>query len=136
MVARSSMEAEYRAVAHATVESLWLQSLMRDLGIFIPQRPILWWDNIGPTYLTTNPVFHTQTKHVEIDYHFVRAKVQQKALEVHSISSKDQLADGFTKPIVSTRFNFLRDKLNVEICSMSLKGHIKEIIVNDPDSND
>ena len=86
---------------------------MRELGIFLPQHPILWCDNIGATYLTANPVFHARTKHVKIDYHFVQEKVQQKALEVWFISSKDQLADGLTKPLVLARFNFLRAKLNV-----------------------
>ena len=64
---------------------------------------------------------------MEIDYHFVREKVQQKTLEVRFISSKDQLADGLTKPIVSARFAFLRDKLNVNSSPLNLKGHITEI---------
>jgi histone deacetylase 1/2 len=126
-VARSSTEAEYRAVAHATAESLWVQSLLREIGIPLVQCPILWCDNIGATYLTANPVFHARTKHVEIDYHFVREKVQQKTLDVRFISSRDQLADGLTKPIVSARFAFLRDKLNVISSPLILKGHIMEI---------
>jgi hypothetical protein len=130
-VARSSTEAEYRAVAHATSESLWVQSLMREIGITLPQRPLLWCDNIGATYLTANPVFHARTKHVEIDYHFVREKVQQKTLEVRFISSKDQLVDGLTKPIVSVRFVFLRDKLNVHPSPLTLKGPIMEMNVTD-----
>jgi histone deacetylase 1/2 len=130
-VARSSTEAEYRAVVHATAESLWVQSLMREIGITLPQRPLLWCDNIGATYLTANPVFHARTKHVEIDYHFVREKVQQKTLEVRFISSKDQLADGLTKPIVSARFVFLRDKLNVHPSPLTLKGPIMEMNVID-----
>jgi histone deacetylase 1/2 len=126
-MARSSTEAEYRAVAHATAESLWVQSLLREIGIALVQCPILWCDNIGATYLTANPVFHARTKHVEINYHFVREKVQQKTLDVRFISSKDQLADGLTKPIVSARFAFLKDKLNVISSLLILKGHIKEI---------
>ena len=119
-------EVEYRAVAHTTAESLWVQSLLREIGITLVQCPILWCDNIGATYLTANPVFHARTKHVEIDYHFVREKVQQKTLDVRFISSKDQLTNGLTKPIVSARFAFLRDKLNVISSPLILKGHIME----------
>ncbi|XP_058080739.1 methyl jasmonate esterase 1-like [Magnolia sinica] len=125
-VTRSSTKAEYRAVAHATSDSIWLQSLLRELGIFLSQRLVLWCDNIGATYLTTNLVFHARTKHVEIDYHFVRERVQQKSLEVCFVSSKDQLADGLTKALVSTRFSHLRSKLNVQHSSMSLQGVLRK----------
>jgi hypothetical protein len=63
---------------------------------------------------------------VEIDYHFFRENVQQKTLDVRFISNKDQLANGVTKPIVSARFAFLRDKLNVYLFSLTLEGHIME----------
>jgi len=97
------------------------------IGIALVQCPIRWCDNIDATYLTANPVFHARTKHVEIDYHFVREKVQQKTLNVRYISSKDQLADRLTKPIVSALFSFLKDKLNVISSPLILKGHIMEI---------
>ena len=54
IVARSSTKAEYRTIAHATTESLWVQSLMREIGIVLAQCPILWCDNINTTYLTAN----------------------------------------------------------------------------------
>ncbi|KAF5471135.1 hypothetical protein F2P56_011598, partial [Juglans regia] len=80
-VGRSSTEVEYRFIAHATVEVIWLQSFLQELGIFLAHNPILYSDNIGATYLTSNPVFHACTKHVEIDYHFVREKVHQRVLD-------------------------------------------------------
>ena len=112
-VSRSSTEAEYRAIANATAEVTWIQSLLRELGVFLHSSPTLWCDNIGATYLTANPVFHACTKHIEIDLHFVHEKVASGYLSVRFLSTKDQLADIFTKPLPSPRFALLRDNLNV-----------------------
>lgn len=134
-IARSSTKAKYRTVAHATAKSLWLQSLLRELGYFLSTWPIIWCDNIGATYLTANPVFHARIKYVEIDYHFVEEKVHQKSLEVQFISSKDQIANGLTKPLVATQFSFLRSKLNVLPSTLSLKGNIKDSLIKDNQSS-
>jgi hypothetical protein len=88
-VSRSSTEAEYRAIANATIEVTWIQSLLCELGIFLHSSPTLWCDNIGATYLTANPVFHARTKHIEIDWHFVRKKVASGCLSVRFLSTKD-----------------------------------------------
>ncbi|XP_019189563.1 PREDICTED: uncharacterized protein LOC109183991 [Ipomoea nil] len=112
-VARSSTEAEYKGLVDVSPEVTWFVSLLHEIGIPPASPPRLWCDNLGATYLCANPVFHAHTKHVGIDYHFVRDKVAKKELEVHFISTKDQLADIFTKSLSSIRFNSLRDKLNV-----------------------
>ena len=86
-VSCSSIEAEYRALANAAIELAWLQSLLQELQVYLPNPPTLWCDNISATYLTVNPVFHAQTKHIEIDLHFVRDKVAFGSLHVKFIAS-------------------------------------------------
>jgi histone deacetylase 1/2 len=112
-VSRSSTEAEYKAVGDATAEVIWVQSLLQELGIPQSQPAILWCDNIGATYLSANPVFHARMKHIEVDYHFVRERVSQKQLQIRFISSKDQLADIFTKPLPLPQFEACRRNLTL-----------------------
>ena len=74
-VAGSSIEAEYKAVADAIAELIWIKSLLHKLHFQFSTTPVLWCDNVGATHLAANPVFHAWTKHVEIEYHFVREQV-------------------------------------------------------------
>ncbi|GKB23571.1 putative RNA-directed DNA polymerase [Tanacetum coccineum] len=88
-------------------------ALLHELCIRSSSTPILWCDNLGATYLSANPIFRARTKHVEIDYHFVREKVAQGDLRVQHISTHDQIADIFPKPLQIPRFLYLRSKLQV-----------------------
>jgi hypothetical protein len=81
-VSRSSTEAEYKAHANATAEIIWIQTLLEELGLTKHAATTLWCDNLGATYLSANPVFHTRTKHIEIDYHFMRERVARKQLDI------------------------------------------------------
>ena len=112
-VSRSSTEAEYKAIANATAEVTWIQSLLKELGVVQRTDPTLWCDNLGATFLTANPVFHARTKHIEIDFHFVREKVAAGALQVQFISSADQIADIFTKALPRDAFVRLKYDLNL-----------------------
>jgi histone deacetylase 1/2 len=98
-VSRSSTESEYKAVANATAEVMWIQTLLQELKVSTPKAAKLWCDNIGAKYLSANPVFHARTKHIEVDYHFVRERVARGLLEIDFVPSGDQIADGFTKPL-------------------------------------
>jgi Reverse transcriptase (RNA-dependent DNA polymerase) len=103
-VARSSTEAEYRSLAMAATEMVWLMSLLKELDIQLPP-PLLWCDNLGATFLASNPTFHACTKYIELDYHFVREKVNAGILKVRFICSQDQLADTLTKSLSSVYFS-------------------------------
>ncbi|XP_071685498.1 uncharacterized protein [Lolium perenne] len=98
-VSRSSTEAEYKALANATAELIWVEALLIELGVKLLKKPSLWCDNLGATYFSANPVFHARTKHIEIDFHFVRERVANNRLAIRFVSSKDQVADGFTKAL-------------------------------------
>jgi len=112
-VSRSSTEAEYKALANATAEMMWVQKLLSELKIDHPRAARLWCDNLGAKYLSANPVFHARTKHIEIDFHFVREQVAQKLLDIRFINSGDQLADGFIKAIPAAKLRQFRVNLNL-----------------------
>uniref|UniRef100_A0A2N9I753 Integrase catalytic domain-containing protein n=1 Tax=Fagus sylvatica TaxID=28930 RepID=A0A2N9I753_FAGSY len=104
VVARSSTEAEYRALADTTAELLWLRWLLQDLGIDCSTAVPIHCDNRSAIQIAHNDVFHERTKHIEIDCHFVRHHLLQGTLQLRSVSSQDQLADIFTKPMPPGRF--------------------------------
>ena len=112
-VSRSSTEAEYKAIANLTAEMIWIKSLLKELGVYQLKAPRLWCDNLGATYLTSNPVFHARTKHIEVDFHFVREQVTRKVMEVRSISSSDQVVDILTKSLSRTLFITHCNNLNM-----------------------
>ena len=74
-VSHSSTEAKYCALASTAAELSWLRTLFKELCLYLYHIPILWCDNISAIALASNPVFHSRTKHIEVDYHFVRENV-------------------------------------------------------------
>ena len=112
-VARSSAEAKYRSMASTAAEITWLSFLLRDLGIPQPQVPILHCDNLSALYMSVNPILHARTKHIELDYHYIRERVALGALLTRFVSSSNQLANIFTKPLSKVQFQSLRVKLGL-----------------------
>ena len=112
-VARSSIESEFKAVANTSVELQWLSKLIQELCLPAFHPPKIWCDNLGAVFISSNAAFRARTRHVEVDFHFVREQVSSNQLKVHSISSNNQLADILTKPLPTQSFHLIRSKLRL-----------------------
>jgi histone deacetylase 1/2 len=112
-VSRSSTEAEYKALANATAELIWVEALLTKLGVKLRENPTLWCENLGAPYLSTNPVFHARMKHIGIDFYFVRERVADNSLAIRFISSTDQVVDGFTKALPIKKLDEFKRNLNL-----------------------
>ncbi|KAK9072095.1 hypothetical protein SSX86_008527 [Deinandra increscens subsp. villosa] len=123
-LARSSTEAEFRAVASTTTEVQWIRHLLSELGFTSAITPTVYCDNLSATTYSANPVFHSRMKHLALDFHFVREKVQDGSLRVTHISGDDQLADALTKPLLRPRFQYLVSKIGLTPMSSILRGNI------------
>ena len=113
VVSRSSAEAEYRAVANGVAEGSWLRQLLAELHSPLAKSTLVYCDNVSAVYLSTNPVQHQRTKHVEIDLHFVRDRVAMGQVRVLHVPTTSQFADIFTKGLPSSTFSEFRSSLNV-----------------------
>ncbi|XP_020680552.1 uncharacterized protein LOC110098160 [Dendrobium catenatum] len=123
-IARSSTEAEYRAIAANTTEIIWLRRLLQELDCPQNGSTTLYCDNTSTIALANNPVYHARTKHIEIDCHFIQECIQNNSINVHHISTKDQLADLFTKSLPNARFKELTNKLILSSETISLRGDV------------
>ncbi|GJV70961.1 ribonuclease H-like domain-containing protein [Tanacetum coccineum] len=112
-LSRSSAEAEYRGVANAVAETCWLRNLLRELHTPLATATLVYCDNVSAVYLSSNPVQHQRTKHIEIDIHFVRDLVATGAIRVLHVPSRYQYADIFTKGLPTSLFDEFRTRLSV-----------------------
>ncbi|CAL2246054.1 unnamed protein product [Prunus armeniaca] len=81
VIARSSAEAEYRAMASTACELISLKGLLYDLGFCQNQSMFLFYDNQAALHIASNPVFYERTKHIEVDCHYIRTQVQSKVIQ-------------------------------------------------------
>ena len=122
VVAMSSADAEFRGVAKGITEVLWLRKLLTELG-FPPKRSCeLYCDNQAAINISENPVQHDRTKHVEVDRHFIKEKLEAQVIKLPHVKSKDQLADILTKTVGTQFFEEVLCKLGVGDPTTQLEG--------------
>jgi len=103
-VATSSVEAEYVASANATKEAVWLRTLLTELDFLPTMATVIHADNQGYIALANNPVSYSRAKHIDIYHHFIREFIECHEVKLDYVSTKDMLADVFTKSLPCEAF--------------------------------
>nr|GEX48386.1 ribonuclease H-like domain-containing protein [Tanacetum cinerariifolium] len=116
-LSRSSAEAEYLGVANMVVETAWICNLLRELLNPLFTATLVYCDNVSAVYMSTNPVQHQLTKHIEIDIHFVCDMIARGQARVLHVPSHYQYADIFTKGLPTALFEEFRTSLSVRSSS-------------------
>ncbi|RVW25708.1 Retrovirus-related Pol polyprotein from transposon TNT 1-94 [Vitis vinifera] len=113
VVARSSAEAEYRALAQGICEGIWIKRVLSELGQTSSSPILMMCDNQAAISIAKNPVHHDRTKHVEIDRHFITEKVTSETVKLNYVPTKHQTADILTKALPRPNFEDLTYKLGL-----------------------
>nr|ABA93730.1 retrotransposon protein, putative, unclassified [Oryza sativa Japonica Group] len=113
VVARSTAEAEYRAMALSLSEMLWMRSLLTELRVLRSDTVMLHCDNKSAISIANNPVQHDRTKHVEIDRFFIKEKIDSGVLRLEYIKSCEQLADCLTKGLGPSEIQSICNKMGM-----------------------
>lgn len=106
-VSTSSTESEYIAACQAVKELVWLKCLIAELNPNEVVDAKFYMDNQSAIRLIKNPVFHKRTKHIDVQYHFIREKFQEGLFKLEYIKTDDQIADIFTKALIKSRHKYL-----------------------------
>lgn len=112
VVALSTTEAEYMAATQACKESIWIQRLLEELG-HKQEKIVLFCDSQSALYIAKNPAFHSRTKHIRVQYHFVREVVEEGTVDMQKIHTNENLADVMTKPVNTDKFIQCRSSIGL-----------------------
>ena len=112
--------------SHHSCKDLLSLHFVQGIANFLPHVPALWWYKIFDIALPANPVFHSRTKHMEVNFYYVHEKVLRRDLCVHFVSSKDNSIDIFTKPLPTPSFLHQWCKLLVDSSSCHLRGDLAD----------
>ena len=123
-VALSTTESEYMALLHALKELIWLLRFLREIGYDIDNQNIIYTDNQGAIALAHNPEHHARTKHVDIQYHFVRNCVEDGTVRLEYCPTEDMVADGLTKALGPERLRKLARMMGMGVWQKIGRAHV------------
>ena len=114
-VALSSTESEYMAILHALKEQIWLLRFLKEIGYDISNQNVIYCDNQSAIALAHNPEHHARTKHIDIQYHFVRNCVEDGTTRLEYCPTEDMVADGLTKALGPERHRKLAKMMGMDV---------------------
>ena len=113
-IALSTAESETHAAVQATKEAIWLRNILEELSFKQEKPTIIHCDNQAAIALSKNPEYHSRSKHVDIQYHFLRQHVDMKTVNLNFVASECMAADGLTKALTRYKHhrfcNFMQGK--------------------------
>ena len=113
IMALLSMEAEYIAATLATKQIIWLRDFLTALGFTQADPSELHIDNQSAIALAANPQFHARSKHIDVQFHFIRGVIQREIATIHWCPTDEMTADIFTKSLLRPKFKSFRDDLGM-----------------------
>ncbi|CAL1395069.1 unnamed protein product [Linum trigynum] len=113
VVARSSVEAEYWALALGIQEAMWIQRVLKELKMHGQEKVQMYTNSQVGLSIVKNPVHHDRTKHVEIDRHFISEKVEYGVMDVNYVPSRQQISDILTKALARDLLEHFKNKLDL-----------------------
>ena len=113
-VAASTTEAEYMAAAHSTKEALWLKKVIKSFRQSKGDQALkMFGDNQAALCIMQNPTSHQRTKHIDVQHHFVRDRVQRGEVQFMHVNSKDNCADMLTKAVCKPQLESIRAQIGL-----------------------
>jgi hypothetical protein len=111
-VALSNTEVEYMAATHASKEAVWLQILCSGIGL-VQQVVSIYCDSQSAIFLAKNPAYHSKTKNIDIQYHFVRDMVEEKKVLLMKVETLKNVADSLIKYVSTKNFSWCRGSMGI-----------------------
>eukprot|EP00253_Pinus_taeda_P022030 PITA_22030 len=112
VVALSTTEVEYMATTHARKEAVWLQRFCLSMGL-VHEAIRIHYDNQSAIFFAKNPTYHSKTKHIDVQYHFVRDMIEEKKVLLVKVDTLKNTADAWTKSVSSKKFSWCRETIGV-----------------------
>lgn len=113
VTAKSSTEAEYMALSHAASETVWLRRFLKQFECVDDNPTVVYADNLGAMALSKNPLYHSRTKHIDVQHHYIRECVENGLISLEHVSTGEMVADVLTKGLARPKFRYFSGKLGV-----------------------